>query len=96
MSGRVANALRRYVKTKGTLDADVEYELYELADQIDAEHEYQIDEWRGNHGSAHKVTHGNGEYGHTTCSACGVTVHRRDKWCWSGGARLHEKLEVRK
>ena len=38
--------------------------------------------------TARKISRGNGEYGHTECSECGETVHRRDRFCWSCGARF--------
>ena len=99
----IADPLREFVRRKSPR-ADGEFthvaiirgenidNLMSIADQIDREHERQMAE----RGSAHKVTHGTDEYGHTTCSACGVTVHRRDKWCWSCGAKLGGEVEVRK
>lgn len=95
----VADPLREYAESTALLPGmsirEVRDELQRLADEIDREHERQMVELlRHDRSLARKIKHGNGEYGHTTCSACGVTVHRRDKWCWSCGARLHGEIKV--
>ena len=43
---RIANLLRYYVETEGTLDAKVEHDLYTIADRIDREHERRMEQSR--------------------------------------------------
>lgn len=94
---KIADPLRHYVSSLFTNDMLLFEDFMGIADGIDSEHEKQmVEALRHERSLAHKIKHGNGEYGHTTCSACGVTVHRRDKWCWSCGARLSGEVEVRK